>query len=864
MAAIQASTCPDSNNSGEKSSIVNIQQQVAETSTTSKFEEFTLKIRNECVAGSGIDPELFESAIAIVSDIEVSGGNDAEAPIHEALNWKYTRFTHTAKEPLFAALFLNADDSCWQGKLSKPLFDKIKQKERKYETPTGNGSRAYLPRIPANIRKKIGERYGVKVPENVDFWEWVKANPELIITITEGGKKALSLLSRGYIAIALYGCNGGVLTKDELGEKLATPQLIPDLEGFACEDRAFVLAFDQDEKPATKRIVGAAVKKLKQCLLAAGCTSVVAKWRGSAKGVDDLIVMNGGGEAWDASYAEAVRKLDSDYEAQDATPPKSSRSERKQFMNFLESQWGKRLKYNEMTLMPELDGKPVDLDGLEMQIADEFDLDITGDRACNSVIHLAKRNSYHPVRDYLDEVAQKYPDSPEQREKFNSISRKYFSSIEPLHDAFMAKHMIGATKRIFEPGSKHDTTVVLQGGQGIGKSSFWEALCLKAWFDDTISSSNSGDKDERMKLRRFWFLELAEIEAVFRKKEVSGLRGFLTTAKDNIRLPYGRTIQEFARTSVFVGSVNPNEFLVDPEGHRRFWVIPVLCSFINVLMLKEERDELWAAAVHAYRRGEKNYLDTEQEKRNALLNKKFEINDSWEEVIEFYLEDKTETAVGAIFNDCLKLEPGRHDRSHQMRISQVLKNLGWIKGDKKKRMDGIVAYPWTRKPSTSESDANSQPGSKQQDFSPGQQGGNRVSQPVATNYNPYPGKVLDTLLPLEEDFDKDPWLDDEQENITVPVTPFMSNVGGNTSLIKEAETKPGVEVEAIPTNVATVATSAYCAIKAKVEDLIAKLEAGAKRDEVEDLMLDWELGEQKKVEAALTEAQRDLLHDLVG
>ncbi len=305
----EASTRPDSTNSDEKSSTVDTQQQVVETLSLSKFEEFATKIRNECVTGSGIDPELFQSAIAIVSDIEVSGGNDAEAPIHEALGWKYTRFTHQAKEGLFAALFENTDGSCWQAKLSTPIFDKVKQKERKYETPIGNGLRAYLPRISANICKKIADRYGLEVPESHNFWAWVKANPELVIVITEGAKKALSLLSRGYIAIALYGCNGGVLTKDALGEKLANPQLIPELEEFAQDDRAFILAFDQDEKPATKRIVGAAVKKLKQCLLAAGCASVVARWKGSAKGVDDLIVMNGG-EAWDASYAEAIRKLE--------------------------------------------------------------------------------------------------------------------------------------------------------------------------------------------------------------------------------------------------------------------------------------------------------------------------------------------------------------------------------------------------------------------------------------------------------------------------------------------------------------------------------------------------------------------------
>ncbi len=312
MPAIQAEapTHSDSTNSEVKSNTVDTQQPVTKTSPPSKFEEFALKIKDECVTGSGIDPELFESALAIVSDIEASGGNDAEAPIHEALNWKYARFTHQVRESLFAALFQNADGSCWQAKLSTPIFDKAKQKERKYETPTGNGLRAFLPKVPASIRKKISARYGLEVPEECDFWAWVKAHPEIIIIITEGAKKALSLLSRGYVAIALYGCNGGVITKDELGEKLVTPQLIPELEEFAIDDRAFVLAFDQDEKPETKRLVGAALKKLKQCLLAQGCASTIAKWKGSAKGVDDLIVINGGGEAWDASYAEAVRKLE--------------------------------------------------------------------------------------------------------------------------------------------------------------------------------------------------------------------------------------------------------------------------------------------------------------------------------------------------------------------------------------------------------------------------------------------------------------------------------------------------------------------------------------------------------------------------
>jgi predicted P-loop ATPase len=358
----------------------------------------------------------------------------------------------------------------------------------------------------------------------------------------------------------------------------------------------------------------------------------------------------------------AVNNLNSNFKAPDGTPASTARSENKKLLNFIDAQWGETLRFNEMSLKPELENEPLKLDELSMGFADDFDIDVSGDRAAAAVVHLAKKRSYHPVREYLETVAQKYPDTPESREKLKTLAKRHLGSTEYLHDIFLEKHLIGAVGRVFDPGSKHDATVVLQGPQGLGKSKFWETLAVStSWFDDTLSSSNSGDKDERMKLRAFWFLELAEIEALFKRKEVAVFRGFLTTRKDNIRLPYARTIEEFPRTSVFVGSVNPDEFLVDPEGHRRFWVVPTSTDYIDTDALKLERDELWAAAVHAYRRGEKNYLSREEEKRNALLNKRFEVTDSWQEVIEFYLDACSETSISTILNDCLKIEVGRQE-----------------------------------------------------------------------------------------------------------------------------------------------------------------------------------------------------------
>ncbi|NJN48631.1 MAG: DUF3854 domain-containing protein [Alkalinema sp. RL_2_19] len=267
--------------------------------------------QSEFIHGSGIASSLYQSAVRVVSDLESKSLGEAETPIHDALNWRYSRFGLRANESLLAALLLNEDGSCWQAKLANPKRDQKSGKVRKYETPVGNGARAFFPAIPNEIWELIAKRYSIATNYEGSFWDWVSVHPEIPIGVTEGGKKALAALSQGYVTIALYGVNSGVSKYETIGgERIRKlqPELIPNLQRFAVPDRRFILAFDQDVKPKTRYRVEGALADLSWHLEQAQASVSIASWEGQngrCKGLDDLIV-NAGVEAWDTAYDQAI------------------------------------------------------------------------------------------------------------------------------------------------------------------------------------------------------------------------------------------------------------------------------------------------------------------------------------------------------------------------------------------------------------------------------------------------------------------------------------------------------------------------------------------------------------------------------
>ena len=262
----------------------------------------------------------------------------------------------------------------------------------------------------------------------------------------------------------------------------------------------------------------------------------------------------------------------------------------------------------------------------------------------------------------------------------------------------MEKWLIGAVARVFEPGCKNDYALILQGEQGIGKSTFFSILG-GIGFDSSMP--DLGSKDSLLILHRCWVQELSEFEKVTSKKAAAEIKAFLTNATDIFRKPYGEKTEEHPRRSVFCGSVNKATFLLDETGNRRFWIIPIPPSVtkINTMLLAKERDDIWASAVQAYQEGQIWHLTPEEERQVTVNNERFEVTDEWESEIEDYLDNQVQTSIKWILQNKFDLSPVEQDKRTQMRVSSILVKLGWSKAGRK-RIKGKREVIWEKQEKT--------------------------------------------------------------------------------------------------------------------------------------------------------------------
>ncbi len=339
----------------------------------------------------------------------------------------------------------------------------------------------------------------------------------------------------------------------------------------------------------------------------------------------------------------------------------------------IEVAFGDRLRYNTLFNQVELDGERFDpaIAKIEFIVDHKLKLKSGRDDIGDCVLKIAKGNQYNPVEEYLLDCARRYPNSGKYLQGFGD---RMIGAKEPIHNILITKFLISAVARIFSPGCQVDTALILQGDQGAGKSSFFRILSSPDWFDDSFG--NSSDKDERLKLYGAWIIEWAELETVFRRKDVSAVKAFITTRIDRIRPPYGRSIEFLPRRSVFCGTTNEREFLSDPTGNRRFWIVP-MGKRLDFAALERERDQIWAAAVSLYQSGARWDLTHEEEQEAKAIARQYESSDAWHDEVADWIECRERCSIQEILTDCLRIELHSQSKKEELRVRGILMRLNW-------------------------------------------------------------------------------------------------------------------------------------------------------------------------------------------
>jgi predicted P-loop ATPase len=346
--------------------------------------------------------------------------------------------------------------------------------------------------------------------------------------------------------------------------------------------------------------------------------------------------------------------------------------DKKERIEFIEKSYKYRLRLNIITNRVELDGKEYESNHAWIQILRDLEIELERTKAKDLFIAIAQLNEYCPIENYLEQIHKTILPC-----QINDLATRYLGTNNPLYDVYLKKTLIGAVARIYQPGCKVDTALILNGKQGIGKSTFFKVLGGQ-YYSDCLGGDNS--RDNLMLLHSFWIHEWSEFDKITRKKEVEDVKAFLACPVDTFKPMYSTSTTSYPRRCVIVGSVNADQFLQDPTGHRRFWVIPCSEKVIDTKLLSNERDAIWSASVAAYLSGEQWYLTEEEQGLSATENANYEISDVWEDVIGHFLNTSILTSVkDAAFNSGLKLEAKELNRANQMRIANILKRLGWKK-----------------------------------------------------------------------------------------------------------------------------------------------------------------------------------------
>lgn len=308
-------------------------------------------------------------------------------------------------------------------------------------------------------------------------------------------------------------------------------------------------------------------------------------------------------------------------------------------------------------------------------------------RVGDSIVHtaalaVAQSNPFDSLQEYLTGLRW------DQKPRLRSLAR-YFGNTSELAADIMRLFAISAVARAMQPGCQADHLIVLEGRQGMGKSTALRILfdpLGQGWFRDHLESIDS--KDSAQQLVGNWATEIAELDGISsRRVDLEKVKSFLSRRIDSYRPSYGRHVVDIPRRNIFAGSTNDAAYLRDTTGNRRFWPMPT-GDAIDIKGLLADVNQIWAEAMVEFERGEQWWQISDDEALVELQLEKRTV-DPWYVIVDEFCSRYPQVTMDLIFHDCLKMDADKRSQIDSNRIARILKEIGW---EKKRIRDGYRIY----------------------------------------------------------------------------------------------------------------------------------------------------------------------------
>lgn len=345
----------------------------------------------------------------------------------------------------------------------------------------------------------------------------------------------------------------------------------------------------------------------------------------------------------------------------------------------------KNIVFNEMKNTIEVIGKvpwrdysggwsSMDFACFELYLEKQYNL--YAPKKCKDALHavLSSKVRYHPIKTYLESLKW------DGKIRLKNLLIDYLGAEKTEYvQEVTKKTFVAAVARVYEPGIKFDTILVVCGEQGIGKSTLF-AKMGGLWYSDSMTIADMKDKSAAEKLQGIWLMELSELAGI-KKVDVETVKSFLSRMDDQYRAPYETNVISHPRTSILVGTTNTtNGFLRDITGNRRFWPVCVSGNSTRKVwdLTPAEIGQLWAEAVHLYQSGEKLYLDAKIRKEAEAVQREAMETDPRFGIISEYLlaKNKSKICLMELWCECFGKDRSDMKRRDAFELESILQQLG--------------------------------------------------------------------------------------------------------------------------------------------------------------------------------------------